>query len=149
MEKKNIDWASLDFSYRSTDYRFIARYKNGAWDEGHLSTDPNITMSECACVLHYSQTVFEGLKAYTTPEGKVVIFRPDLNAQRLADSCARMKMPVFPVDKFIDAVEQVVRANAAWVPPYGSGASFPAAVASMSRAPSMSWTGRALLSDSL
>lgn len=123
MKKKNIDWASLDFSYRPTDYRFVAIYKDGAWDEGFLSADANVTMSEGACVLHYAQTVFEGLKAYTTPEGKIVIFRPDLNAKRMADSCARMRMPVFPEDKFIDAVEQVVRANAAWVPPYGSGAS--------------------------
>ena len=80
-------------------------------------------MSECACVLQYAQTCFEGLKAYTTADGKIVCFRPDLNAQRMADSCRRMKMPVLPEEQFVDAVVQTVRANAQWVPPYGSGAS--------------------------
>ena len=122
MEKKNIDWENLDFGYRQTDKRFVANYKDGAWDEGALTTDATITLSECAGVLQYAQTVFEGLKAYTTVDGKVVIFRPDLNASRMADSARRLEMPVFPEDRFVDAVEQVVKANAAWVPPFGSGA---------------------------
>ncbi len=122
MEKKNIDWANLDFNYRKTDYRFVSNYKNGAWDEGELTTDDMITMSECAGVLQYAQTVFEGLKAYTTANGHIVIFRPDLNASRLADSARRLEIPVYPEDKFIEAVEKVVKANDAYVPPYGSGA---------------------------
>lgn len=80
-------------------------------------------MSECACVLQYAQTCFEGLKAYTTAEGKIVCFRPDLNASRMADSCRRMKMPVFPEERFVEAVVKTVEANSEWVPPYGSGAS--------------------------
>ena len=80
-------------------------------------------MSECACVLQYAQTCFEGLKAYTTAEGKIVCFRPDLNAARMADSCRRMKMPVFPEERFVEAVVKTVEANSEWVPPYGSGAS--------------------------
>lgn len=122
MEKKNIDWGNLDFNYRKTDYRFVSNYKNGAWDEGELTTDDMITMSECAGVLQYAQTVFEGLKAYTTANGQIVIFRPDLNASRLADSARRLEIPVYPEDKFIEAVEKVVKANDAYVPPYGSGA---------------------------
>ena len=122
MEKKNIDWANLDFSYKVTDYRFVANYKDGAWDEGELTTDPMIVMSECAGVLQYAQTIFEGMKAYTTEDGRIVVFRPDLNAKRMADSAKRLEMPVFPEEKFVDAVAQVVRANAAYVPPYGSGA---------------------------
>ena len=122
MEKKNIDWANIGFGYMQTDQRYVSNYKNGAWDEGTLTTDANITMSECACVLQYAQTVFEGLKAYTTEDGHIVCFRPDLNASRLADSAKRLEMPVFPEDKFIDAVKQVVKANAAYVPPFGSGA---------------------------
>ena len=101
----------------------MSNYKNGAWDDGCQTDQADITMSECACVLQYAQTCFEGLKAYTTADGKIVCFRPDLNAARMADSCRRMKMPVFPEDRFLDAVVQTVRANAAWVPPYGSGAS--------------------------
>ena len=122
MEKKNIDWSNLDFSYRPTDYRFVANYKDGAWDEGALTQDDTITMSECAGVLQYAQTVFEGLKAYTTEDGRIVTFRPDMNASRLRDSAARLQMPLVEEDMFIRAVEEVVRANAAYVPPYGSGA---------------------------
>ena len=123
MEKKNIDWSALGFGYVKTDMRYVANYKDGAWDEGGLTDQDMITMSECACVLQYAQTCFEGMKAYTTEDGRIVCFRPDLNAQRMADSCERMKMPVFPVEKFVDAVVQTVAANKEWVPPYGSGAS--------------------------
>ncbi len=122
MEKKNIDWENLDFNYIKTDKRYVSTYKNGEWDEGALIEDDMITMSECACVLQYAQTIFEGLKAYTTQDNKIVVFRPDLNAERLANSSKRMEMPVFPKDRFIDAVVQTVKANAAYVPPYGTGA---------------------------
>ena len=123
MERKNIDWSSLGFGYVKTDLRYVSNFKNGAWDEGCLTDQDMITMSECACVLQYAQTCFEGMKAYTTADGKIVCFRPDLNAARMAESCRRLKMPVFPEDRFLDAIVQTVRANAQWVPPYGSGAS--------------------------
>ena len=122
MEKKNIDWANLGFNYQETDKRYVANYKDGAWDEGSLIDDPNITMSECACVLQYAQTCFEGLKAYTAENGHIVCFRPDLNAERMANTAKRLEMPVFPEDKFVDAVVETVLANEAYVPPYGSGA---------------------------
>ena len=122
MDKKNIDWGSLGFGYMPTDYRFVSNFKDGKWDEGTLTEDASITLTECACVFQYAQTCFEGLKAYTTADGKIVCFRPDLNAARMKDSCERLEMPVFPEDKFIEAVKAVVKANAAWVPPYGSGA---------------------------
>ena len=122
MEKKNIDWANLGFGYLKTDKRFVANYKNGAWEDGQLTEDDTVTISECAGVLQYAQTCFEGMKAYTTEDGHVVIFRPDLNAQRMEDSCKRLEMPVFPQDRFIDAVVETVKANMAYVPPYGSGA---------------------------
>ena len=120
---KNIDWENLGFEYLPTDKRFVANYKDGAWDEGGLIDDANITMSECACVLQYAQTCFEGMKAYTTADGKVVIFRPDLNAQRMVDTCKRLEMPVFPAERFVEAVAETVKANIDMVPPYGSGAS--------------------------
>lgn len=122
MEKKNIDWANLGFGYVDTDKRFVSNYKNGAWEEGILTEDSTVTISECAGVLQYAQTIFEGMKAYTTEDGRIVIFRPDLNAKRMADSARRLEMPVFPEDKFVEAVAQVVKANEAYVPPYGSGA---------------------------
>ena len=122
MEKKNIDWSSLGFGYIKTDKRFVANYKDGAWDNGTLTEDDKVVINECAGVLQYAQTCFEGLKAYTTEDGHIVMFRPDLNAARMADSAARLEMPVYPEDRFVDAIKQVVKANAAYVPPYGSGA---------------------------
>ena len=123
MEHKNIDWKNIGFGYIPTDWRYVAHWHDGAWDEGGLSGDSNITLSESACVLQYAQTVFEGLKAYETADGRIVCFRPDLNAARLANSCRRMKIPVFPEERFLEAVDKVVSANAAFVPPYGTGAS--------------------------
>lgn len=122
MEKKNIDWSNLGFGYVQTDYRYVSNYKNGAWDDGVLTEDANIVLNECAGVLQYAQTVFEGLKAYTTEDGHIVTFRPDLNAERLEASASRLEMPVFPKDRFVEAVTETVKANAAYVPPYGSGA---------------------------
>lgn len=122
MEKKNIDWAGLGFAYIQTDKRFVANYKNGAWEEGGLTEEAGVVISECAGVLQYSQSCFEGLKAYTTEDGRVVTFRPDLNGQRMEDSCRRLEMPVYPKEKFVEAVIQTVKANEAYVPPYGMGA---------------------------
>ena len=122
MEKKDIDWGNLGFAYMPTDKRFVANYKNGAWDEGTLTSDPNVVLNECSCVFQYSQSCFEGLKAYTTEDGHIVTFRPDLNAERMANSAKRLEMPAYPEDKFVEAVVKTVAANEAYVPPYGSGA---------------------------
>ena len=122
MDKKNIDWANLGFGYVDTDKRFVANFKDGKWDDGVLTEDSNVVINECAGVLQYAQTIFEGMKAYTTEDGRIVTFRPDLNAERMANSAKRLEMPVFPEDRFVDAIVQTVKANAAYVPPYGSGA---------------------------
>ena len=124
MAKKDIDWGSLGFGYIKTDYRYVSNYKDGAWDNGTMTEDGNVVLSECAGVIQYAQTVFEGLKAYETEDGRIVTFRPDLNAERIEQSAKRLEIPVFPKDRFIDAVKQVVKANADFVPPYGSGATF-------------------------
>ena len=122
MEKKNIDWSNLGFGYIETDKRYVSNYKDGAWDEGMLTSDSNVVINECACVLQYAQTCFEGLKAYTTEDGRIVTFRPDLNAERMANTATRLEMPAFPEERFVEAVRQVVKENAAYVPPFGSGA---------------------------
>ena len=122
MEKKNIDWSNLGFGYIQTDKRFVCNYKDGKWDNGTITEDATVTISECAGVLQYAQTCFEGLKAYTTCNGKIVVFRPDLNAQRMNDSCKRLEMPTLPDGLFVDAIKQVVKENADFVPPYGTGA---------------------------
>lgn len=122
MAKKDIDWSNLGFGYIKTDKRYVSYFKDGKWDDGAVIDDDMIVMSECAGVLQYSQSVFEGLKAYTTEDGKIVTFRPDLNADRMYDSALRLEMPPFPKERFIDAVQKTVAANRDWVPPYGSGA---------------------------
>lgn len=121
-QKADIDWSKLGFSYIKTDYRYISYFNDGKWDEGKLTTDNMLVMSEAAPVLHYGQSCFEGLKAYTTKKGTIQLFRPDMNAARMNRSCDKLLMPQVPVEKFIDAVKQVVKANEKYVPPYGTGA---------------------------
>lgn len=120
---KNLDWKNIGFSYWETDKRYVSNYKNGAWDSGVLTSDATVHLNECAGILQYCQEIFEGLKAYSTKDGSVVTFRPDLNAERMMNSAVGLEMPPFPKEQFMDAVDQVVKANTAWIPPYGSGAS--------------------------
>ena len=120
--KKDIDWSSLGFGYVKTDYRYVSNYSNGAWDEGGLTTDDMIVMSECAGVLQYAQTCFEGLKAYETADGRIVTFRPNMNAERFERSCVGLEMPVFDKERFVDAILKTVKANVGFVPPYETGA---------------------------
>ena len=120
-KKVNIDWNNLGFSYIKTDFRYISTWKNGSWDEGHLTEDNMLSISEASCALHYGQQCFEGLKAYRTKNGDIQLFRPNRNASRLNDSLNKLLMPEIPEEKFIDACMQVVKANEHYVPPYGTG----------------------------
>ena len=120
---ENIDYKTLGFSYHEIPYRFVAKYKDGKWDDGCLSDDSNVVLSESAAILQYCGQVFEGLKAYRTVDNRVVLFRPDMNARRLHDSAEVMQMPPFDEKRFVDAVKEVVKANIDYVPPYNSGAS--------------------------
>lgn len=122
MKKNELDFQNLPFAYMKTPFRFVARYKDGVWEKGKLTRNAEIVLSESAGILQYAQTCFEGLKAYTAKDGKIVCFRPDLNAERMEESAKRLEMPVYPKEKFLDAVRKVVRANEEYVPPYGSGA---------------------------
>ncbi len=117
-----LDWGNLSFAYIKTPYRYVSEYKDGKWDAGRLCDDDKVVISECAGVLQYAQTCFEGLKAYTTADGRIVTFRPDLNAERMISSAEKLKIPPFPAERFLDAVDKVVAANRDYVPPYGSGA---------------------------
>ncbi len=119
---KNIDWENLGFSYIKTDYRYIAYWKNEAWSKGELTQDNVLHISEGSTALHYGQQCFEGLKAYRCKDGSINLFRPEQNALRMQKSCQRLLMPEIPVEMFVDACKQVVKANADWLGPYGSGA---------------------------
>ncbi|MDH2998974.1 branched chain amino acid aminotransferase [Pasteurellaceae bacterium LFhippo2] len=119
---KNIDWQNLGFSYIKTDFRFIARWKDGEWSEGELTTDNTLHIHEGSTALHYGQQCFEGLKAYRCKDGSINLFRPDQNAQRMQTTCSRLLMPKVPVDLFVRACKEVVKANEEWLAPYGTGA---------------------------
>ena len=123
MAKADLDWENLGFAYRSLPQRYVSNYADGKWDEGGLTSDATVAISECAGVLQYCQEVFEGLKAYETVDGHIVTFRPDLNAARMYDSAAYLEMPSFPKERFLEAVDAVVKANRDYVPPYGTDAS--------------------------
>ena len=121
MAKVDVDWDNLTFSYRPITKRYVANYKDGKWGKGSLTEDATITLNECAGILQYCQEVFEGLKAYRTKDGKIVAFRPDLNAERMVDSAKRLEMPPVSKEMFLEAVDAVAKANEDWIPPYESG----------------------------
>ena len=117
-----LDWKNLGFSYIKTDFRFIAHWKDGKWDNGELTTDSTLHIHEGSTALHYGQQCFEGLKAYRCKDGSINLFRPDQNAKRMQNTCARLLMPQVPTELFIRACKEVVKANKKWLAPYGSGA---------------------------
>lgn len=123
MDKVDLDWGNIGFQYRKTDYRYITYWKEGKWDEGKLDEGNAVSLHEGSTILHYGQGCFEGLKAQTAKNSKVLIFRPDQNAKRMIKSAQGLMMPEVPEKMFVDACVQVVKANLRWVPPYGSGAS--------------------------
>ncbi|MDX9692335.1 MAG: branched chain amino acid aminotransferase, partial [Acholeplasmataceae bacterium] len=108
------------FTYIKADFSYVSIYKDGKWDEGKLQKEDTIEISMMSTALHYGQQCFEGLKAYRRRDGKVQLFRVLDNAKRFQTSCERMEMPKVPVEKFVDAVKEIVRANEKFVPPYGN-----------------------------
>jgi len=118
-----IDWENLGFDYLKTDFRYLSCWKDGHWDDGILSADNILHLGEASPCLHYGQQCFEGLKAYRTQKGAIQLFRVDQNARRMQDSCRRLLMPEIPVETFIKACIDVVKANEAYLPPYGTGGS--------------------------
>lgn len=118
---QDLDWNNLGFEYHDLPYRWTDTFKDGKWQGGHLTEDSNVTFNEAAEELHYGQEIFEGLKAYRRKDGGINLFRPDQNAKRMKNSAKRLMMEPYPEDLFIKAVEEVVKANQEFVPPYGSG----------------------------
>lgn len=122
MSTVDLNWSALPFDYIKTPFRYVADYVDGEWGKGALTDDANVVLHESAGILQYCQEIFEGLKAFTMQSGGIAVFRPDMNAARMEKSAQRMEMPPFPKERFMEAVRQVVKANADWVPPYGTGA---------------------------
>ncbi|WP_122223759.1 branched-chain amino acid aminotransferase [Pseudomonas syringae group genomosp. 3] len=121
MSQESINWDTLGFDYIKTDKRYLSHWRDGAWDQGSLTEDNTLHISEGSTALHYGQQCFEGLKAYRCKDGSINLFRPDQNALRMQRSCSRLLMPHVPTDVFIEACKQVVKANERFIPPYGSG----------------------------
>ena len=119
---KNIDWASLSFGYRQTDYNVRCYYRDGKWGEIEVCSDEYLKLHMAATCLHYGQEAFEGLKAYRCPDGKVRVFRMEENAARLQSTCRGILMPELPTEIFCEMVKKVVRLNQEWIPTYESGA---------------------------
>lgn len=119
---EKINWKNLGFDYIKTDFRYSSTWEDGKWDSGQLTTENTITISEGSTVLHYGQSCFEGLKAFRTENGSILLFRPDQNAVRMKKSCNRLMMPEVTQEQFINACLRVVSANQDWVPPYRAGA---------------------------
>lgn len=112
---QSVDWDNLPFGKIFTDHMFVMEYANGAWQQGEILPFGPIDMHPAMSAIHYGQSIFEGMKAYRNQANEVVLFRPELNAQRFAESAARMCMPAVPEDLFIAAVKQLVQMDQAWV----------------------------------
>ena len=121
--KPALDWNSLGFGYTPVNSHIRHTWADGKWSEGELRGEHSITMSIAACCLHYGQAAFEGLKAFTCKDGKVRIFRPDENADRLNKTAHHLLGPEIPKKMFIESVRRVVADNIEFVPPYGTGGS--------------------------
>ena len=120
---KALNWSELGFEYVKTDRRFSARWRDGQWDEGGMIDSEIMPLHEGSPALHYAQECFEGMKAQCARDGRVLLFRPDLNSERLKQAAGRLLMPQVPTELFMRGVDAAVRENIEWIPPFGSGAS--------------------------
>ena len=118
----NIDWGNLPFAYFKTDYNVRCYYRDGKWGELEVTSSEYIPMHIAATALHYGQEAFEGLKAYRGKDGKVRLFRWKENAKRMRNSADGIMMAEVPTDVFKEAIFKVIKLNAKYIPPYGTGA---------------------------
>ena len=120
---QNIDWDKLGFNYMDTRCHIRYTWRDGKWDAGEMYDSPEMGIHVAAGCLHYGQAAFEGLKAFRCKDEKVRVFRPQENARRMAMTANRTCMPEVPEEMFLEAMERVVKANADYIPPYGTGGS--------------------------
>ncbi len=120
---ENTDWSALGFDYHKTDWNVRYAYTDGRWSDMEVTQDEYIRMHMSASCLHYGLELFEGLKAFRGVDGKVRLFRVADNARRLISSAARLCLPLPTEQMIVDACIEVVKRNARYIPPYGTGAS--------------------------
>ncbi|MFT7345404.1 MAG: branched-chain amino acid aminotransferase [Lentimonas sp.] len=111
-----VDWDNLPFGKVFSDHMLTAEFKDGAWGSPVIEEFANLSMHPATSVLHYGQSIFEGLKANKTKSGEILIFRPEMNAFRFQESCKRMCMPEISVEFFIECVRKLVDIDKAWIP---------------------------------
>lgn len=119
----NLDWDNLGFKYMKTPYNIRFSYKDGKWGEMEIHSEDTINLSIAACVFHYGQEAFEGLKAQRGKDGKIRLFRVIENAKRMANSAKYLEMAAPSQEMFCEAIEKVVSLNSEFVPPYESHSS--------------------------
>ena len=120
---ENQDWSKLSFGYMKTDYNVRCYYRNGAWGRLEKSDSETIELHMAATCLHYGQEAFEGLKAFRGKDGKIRIFRCDMNAKRMISSADYIKMQAPSEELFLEAITMAVKLNERFIPPYGTGSS--------------------------
>lgn len=115
--RQKPDFNNLGFGKVFADYMFMADYTVGiGWHDAQICPYGPLPFDPAQVVLHYAQETFEGLKAYKTADGRVLLFRPDMNAKRMINSNKRLCMPELPVEDFVEAVSKTVMANEDWIP---------------------------------
>ncbi|KAA3649045.1 MAG: branched-chain amino acid aminotransferase [Bacteroidetes bacterium] len=110
------DFGNLQFGRVFSDHMFIAEYADGKWGKAKIQPYQNLSISPASCVFHYGQAIFEGLKAYRSTKGEIVLFRPDQNHLRLNKSALRMCMPEVPKHFFIEGLKQLIDIDRNWIP---------------------------------
>ncbi|MFN4951378.1 MAG: branched-chain amino acid aminotransferase [Flavobacteriales bacterium] len=111
-----VDWDNLPFGRVFTDHMFLMEYADGHWQDPKIMPFQDIPMHPAMSAIHYGQSIFEGLKAYKHEDGRLSIFRPDMNAKRFNESAIRMCMPEVPEALFVECIRKLVSIDSSWVP---------------------------------
>ena len=111
-----VDWENLPFGRLFSDHMLLMEYSNGEWQTPEILPFGPIPVHPATSALHYGQAIFEGMKANKSPEGDVLIFRPEMNAKRFQESCERMGMPLIPETLFVECVRKLVDLDREWIP---------------------------------
>ncbi len=112
-----VDFSNIPFGKVFSDHMFSARWKDGEWGEFEIIPFGNLSIHPACLALHYGQAIFEGMKATKSVDGKPLLFRPEMHADRINASANRLAMPEFPEDVFVEAIHSLVGIDADWIPP--------------------------------
>ncbi|NQY08069.1 MAG: branched-chain amino acid aminotransferase [Flavobacteriales bacterium] len=113
---ENLDFENLSFGRDFADHLFVCKYSNGKWGESRIEPYANISMAPSIAVLHYGQTIFEGMKAQKNDDGDIFIFRPEKNVERMNKSAVRLGMPEISEEIFVEGLKELLKIDREWVP---------------------------------